>query len=145
MYSIGEISAMFNMPISTLRYYDKKGLFLNIERNSSGIRRFGQKEIETLNVIECLKKAGMSLDDIKLFMDWCQQGDKTLAQRKEMFYQRKKEVEVQLQELQKVADFINYKCWYYDTACNEKTENRVKNIKANDMPDNIRILYENTH
>jgi len=27
MYSIGEISKMFQLPISTLRYYDKEGLF----------------------------------------------------------------------------------------------------------------------
>lgn len=47
MYSIGQISKMFDLPISTLRYYDKQGLFPEIER-SSGIRKFGDREIETL-------------------------------------------------------------------------------------------------
>lgn len=40
MYSIGEISKKFNIPISTLRYYDKEGLLTNIKRNKSGIRQF---------------------------------------------------------------------------------------------------------
>ena len=45
MYTIGQVSEMFNIPVSTLRYYDKEGLFPGLER-SSGIRRFGEKEIE---------------------------------------------------------------------------------------------------
>lgn len=57
MYTIGQISEMFNLPISTLRYYDKEGLFPNMEQ-VSGIRKFGDREIETLRVIECLKKIG---------------------------------------------------------------------------------------
>ena len=42
MYTIGQISEMFQLPISTLRYYDKEGLFPDLER-SSGIRRFSEK------------------------------------------------------------------------------------------------------
>ena len=58
MYSIGQVAEMFGMPISTLRYYDKQGLFPNMER-VSGIRKFSETEIEALRVIECLKKAGI--------------------------------------------------------------------------------------
>lgn len=39
LYSIGEISKMFDIPVSTLRYYDKEGLFPDIQRQS-GIRKF---------------------------------------------------------------------------------------------------------
>ena len=63
MYTIGQISEMFQLPISTLRYYDKEGLFPDLER-SSGIRRFSEKEIEALRVIECLKKSGLEIKDI---------------------------------------------------------------------------------
>ena len=44
MYSIGQVAKMFDLPISTLRYYDKQGLFPNMER-ASGIRRFSDQEI----------------------------------------------------------------------------------------------------
>ena len=57
MYTIGQVSEMFGLPISTLRYYDKQGLFPGMER-ISGIRKFSEKEIETLRVIECLKRSG---------------------------------------------------------------------------------------
>ena len=66
-YTIGQVSRMFDLPISTLRYYDKEGLFPDMQR-SSGIRKFSEKELEALRVIECLKKSGMEIRDIKQFM-----------------------------------------------------------------------------
>ena len=55
MYTIGQVSEMFHLPISTLRYYDKEGLFPNLERKGN-IRYFSENELEALRVIECLKK-----------------------------------------------------------------------------------------
>ena len=49
MYAIGQVAEMFGLPVSTLRYYDKQGLFPGLER-ASGIRRFGDTELEALRV-----------------------------------------------------------------------------------------------
>ena len=67
MYSIGQVAEMFDLPISTLRYYDKQGLFPNMER-VSGIRKFSETEIEALRVIECLKKSGLEIKDITAYL-----------------------------------------------------------------------------
>lgn len=75
-YTIGQVAEMFNMPISTLRYYDKEGLFPDLAR-TSGIRRFGERELEALRVIECLKRSGLEIKDIKQFMQWCGEGSST--------------------------------------------------------------------
>lgn len=58
MYSIGQVSQMFDLPVSTLRYYDKEGLFNDVRRES-GIRKFSDKALESLRMIECLKKSGL--------------------------------------------------------------------------------------
>ena len=58
MYTIGQVAEMFDLPISTLRYYDKQGLFPHLTREY-GIRKFSDNEIEALRVIECLKKSGL--------------------------------------------------------------------------------------
>lgn len=76
MYTIGQVSEMFSLPISTLRYYDKEGLFPQMER-SSGIRRFSERELEALRVIECLKRSGLEIKEIKQFMQWCAEGSGT--------------------------------------------------------------------
>lgn len=93
MYTIGQVSEMFDLPISTLRYYDKEGLFPDIKR-ISGIRKFDEKEIEAIRVIECLKRSGMEIKDIKQFMEWCTEGEKTYSKRRDLFIKQKKDVEV---------------------------------------------------
>ena len=60
MKTIGQIAELFDLPISTLRYYDKEGLFPELQRKA-GIRHFGEPEIETLRVRECLQKSGMEM------------------------------------------------------------------------------------
>ena len=84
MYSIGEISKMFDLPISTLRYYDKEGLFPHLKR-VNGVRKFSENEIETLRVIDCLKRSGLEIKDIKEYMNLCYLVYSTLKQRKEIF------------------------------------------------------------
>lgn len=79
MYTIGQVSEMFRIPVSTLRYYDREGLFPDMRR-SSGIRIFTDRELEQLRVIDCLKKSGLEIRAIRQFMEWCSQGKSTYAQ-----------------------------------------------------------------
>ena len=145
MYSNGEVSEIFNLPIPTLRFYDKEGLLLDLERDSSGIRKFNEKTIEALRVIECLKKSGMQIKEIKEFMHWCSLGDETISKRKEMFLARKKSIEKEMSELERALNMINYKCWYYDEALKDGTEKRMKTITLDKMPSDIKKYYENAH
>lgn len=87
-YSIGDVANMLNIPTSTLWYYDREGLLSSVKRSGGGIRVFSDIEIGTLRMIECLKSTGMQIKDIKLFLDWCSEGDQTLEQRRDMFYER---------------------------------------------------------
>lgn len=144
MYSIGQVSEMFGLPISTLRYYDKQGLFPEITR-VSGIRKFSEKELEALRVIECLKKSGLEIKDIKQFMQWCQQGKETYKNRKELFVNQKENVEKEIEKLNRVLDMLKFKCWYYDKAIEDGSEENLKNLDACPMPEEIRKAYENTH
>lgn len=144
MYTIGQISEMFHLPVSTLRYYDKEGLFPNMER-SSGIRKFGEKEIETLRLIECLKKSGMEIKNIKLFMEWCSQGSSTYQQRLDLFLAQKESVENEIRRMEKVLDMIRFKCWYYEQAVQDGNEDRLSRMIPDDLPDEIQSLYRHAH
>lgn len=115
-YTIKEVSTMLNIPTTTLRYYDKEGLLPNIARKSSGYRVFSQQDIGMLRIIECLKKTNMPIKEIKQFAAWVEQGDSSLQARYEMFLERQKIIQGQINDLQKTLEFINYKCWYYETA-----------------------------
>lgn len=144
MYTIGQVSELFHIPISTLRYYDKEGLFPEIQR-TSGIRRFGEKEIDALRVIECLKKSGLEIKDIKQFMEWCIQGSETYPQRLNLFLKQRRQVEAELARMNRVLDMLKFKCWYYEEALKDGNEDRVTRMKPEDMPEEIRRAYENSH
>ena len=144
MYTIGQVAEMFGLPISTLRYYDKQGLFPNMER-VSGIRRFSEQEIEALRVIECLKKAGMEIQDIKQFMDWCVERPSTYPQREAMFEDRKAHMEAEIAHMNRALDMLKFKCWYYEQAIKDGSEDRLKALIPDHLPDGIRKAYENAH
>ncbi len=144
MYTIGQVSEMFHLPVSTLRYYDKEGLFPNIER-SSGIRKFGDKEIEALRVIECLKKSGLEIKDIKQFMAWCSEGCNTYPQRRELFLKQKEIVEKEIRRMEKVLDMIRFKCWYYEQAIKDGNEDHLHEMLPDHLPDEIQVLYNHAH
>ncbi|SCP97727.1 MerR family transcriptional regulator [Anaerobium acetethylicum] len=144
MYTIGQVSEMFGLPISTLRYYDKEGLFPNIER-ISGIRRFSDAEIEAIHVIECLKKSGMEIKEIKQFMQWCTEGSSTYPLRKELFENRRKSVENEIEQMQKTLDMLRFKCWYYEKAIKDGSEENINAMLPDQLPADIQALYNHAH
>ncbi len=131
---------MFQIPISTLRYYDKEGLFPNIERQS-GIRKFSDSEIEALKVIECLKQSGLEIKDIKQFMQWCSEGSSTYPQRKQLFQTRKEAVEKEIEELNRTLCLLEFKCWYYETAIKDGSEENIQKMLPDKLPEDIQKLY----
>ena len=144
MYSIGQVAEMFGLPISTLRYYDKQGLFPKMER-VSGIRKFSEAEIEALRVIECLKKSGLEIKDIKQFMDWCVEGAYTYPQRKALFEKQREKLEAELIHMNKALDMLKFKCWYYEQATRDGSEDQVQSMIPDGLPENVRKAYENAH
>lgn len=144
MYTIGQVAAMFDLPVSTIRYYDKAGLLPDIQR-VSGIRQFSDNELEALRVIECLKKSGLEIKAIKQFMDWNQAGSETFDQRKTLFEKQMVAVEAEIASLEKVRAMLRYKQWYYTEAIKAGDEDPVIAMVPDQMPPDIKQAYERSH
>ena len=84
-YTVGEMAKRLDVPASTLRYYDKEGLLPFVARSPGGMRIFQDADLEWLKVIGCLKKAGMSIKNIRVYIELAMQGDETIDQRLELF------------------------------------------------------------
>lgn len=143
MYTIGQVSRMFGLPVSTIRYYDKMGLLPGLER-TSGTRRFGDDQIEALRVIECLKRSGLEIRDIKRFMDWCQEGPSTYDDRLELFREQRRRVDEQIAELERTRAMIDWKCWYYGQACEWGSEEFAADL-PDCLPADGRRLWDAAH
>ena len=107
MYTIGQVSEMFHLPISTLRYYDKEGLFPSLERKGN-IRCFSDTEIEAIRVIECLKASGLEIKDIKKFFQWVTEGASSYPNRKQLFEARKAAVLEEMKHLEKTLAMLAF-------------------------------------
>ena len=142
MYKISEVSKMFNIPVSTLRYYDKEGLFPSLKRES-GIRLFSDQDLEALRVIECLKRSGLEIKDIKLFMDWCKEGSSTYKNRYELIQNQKEKVIKEIEHLNKTLDMLKYKSWYYSKLLEGNNEENIKSMIPDNLPSDIKEAYLN--
>lgn len=141
-YTVGEIAKKLNIPPSTLRYYDKEGLLPFVERSNGGIRMFSDKDFESLSVIECLKKTGMSIKDIRQFMEWCAQGDATIPERLSMFRRQREQVLTQITQLQETLEILDYKEWYYKTAQKAGTCAVHSSMAPEEIPERFRSIQQ---
>ena len=140
LYTVGEMARFLNVSASTLRYYDKEGLLPFVERSNSGIRMFSDKDYEWLKIIECLKKSGLSIKEIRSYIDMTKRGDDSLEERLQLFEERKKDVERQMNELQETLDLLKYKCWYYETAIQDQSEERVRSLSVEELPEEYKKI-----
>lgn len=133
-FTIGEVAKKMKVAPSTLRYYDKEGLLPFVQRTENGMRFFTEKDFEILSVIHCLKQTGISIKDIKRFIDMIGEGDKSINDRLELFKTEKESVEKQIQELQKTLEILEYKCWYYEVSKKDGTTAYVDQMALDEMP-----------
>lgn len=140
MYTVGEMARKMGVAPSTLRYYDKEGLLPFVERSDGGVRVFKDADYEWLAIIECLKKTGMPLRDIKEFVVMAMAGDETIDGRLELIKKQKDAVERQIAELREVLQVLEFKRWYYETAKKEGTTEIPKNMTSDELPPEFREI-----
>ena len=139
-YTVSEMAKRMGVAPSTLRYYDQEGLLPFVERSAGGIRVFKEGDYEWLQVIECLKKTGMPLKDIRTFIHMAMEGDSTIDPRLELICRQKQAVEDQIQSLQETLETLNFKCWYYETAKAAGTTDIPRNMTLEELPQEYRAV-----
>lgn len=142
LYTVGEMARETGIPASTLRYYDKEGLLPFVERTGGGIRMFTEADREALTVIECLKRSGLSIREIRAFLEMVARGDSSLSERKELFQARRDAVKAEIARLERSLAVLEYKCWYYETAEAAGTEDAVRKLAPDQVPEHVRAGHE---
>ena len=89
--------------------------------------------------------AGMEIKDIRQFMDWCVEGPATYPQRKAMFEAQRVHMEAELEQMNRTLDMLKFKCWYYEQAIKDGSEDRLKALIPDHLPEGIQKAYENAH
>jgi DNA-binding transcriptional MerR regulator len=121
-YSISEAAAIFRIPESTLRYYEKKGLLPLIERDEAGRRLFSEDQIALLETVICLKNTHMPLNGIKQYIDWVVEGDNTIELRLELMMNHKQAVLAEISLMTESLKGIGVKITRYTKRTRERKE-----------------------
>lgn len=141
-YTVCEVAKRLNLSPHTIRFYAKEGLLTFVDRDQNGNRIFKESDFERLFIIASLKRAGMSIKQIREFTILCDQGDSTIAQRLKIIMDQQKAVEEHITELQDALDVLKYKTWLYEVALEAGTTAVHDNMPLKDMPPNIQKIKE---
>ena len=122
MFTMNEVCKLANMQYETLKFYCNQGLVPNVQRDKNNYRIFDNHDVEWIKSLVCLKKCGMSLDEMKKYLELCLEGPSTIPQRKIMLEVKQKKLFEQLKEVQDSIDYINWKQNFYDEVLSGKRE-----------------------
>lgn len=145
IYTVSEMAKLLNVTPSTLRYYDREGLLPFVERSENGIRVFKDEDLRWLKIISCLKSAGMTLKNIRRYIEIAMEGDETVDARLQLLMDQREQILKQMAELQHTLDVVEYKCWYYQTAKETGSEEIPKNMSDDELPEQFRATRKALH
>ena len=122
MYTMKETCEKVNMTYETLKYYCNQNLVPNLKRDKNNYRIFDERNIAWLEGLQCLRKAGMSVKDMKQYMEYCLEGKKTIQSRKAMLENTKRRLVDQIDNLKDSLKYIEEKQIFYDEVLSGKRE-----------------------
>lgn len=113
LLKIGDFSKRTGLPVSTLHFYERKGL-ISPERNSYGHREYSEADLTWIAFIERLKETGMPLAQIKRYADLRAKGDSTLEERLAMLVDHRESIVATISKWQENLDHLDKKIEFYE-------------------------------
>jgi len=111
---IAEVSEQYGLSADTLRYYERIGLLQPVNRSESGIRDYSEIDVKRVEFIKCMRSAGLPIEVLIEYVGLVQQGDGTVAARKEILQEQRDLLAARMAEMQKTLDLLDYKINVYE-------------------------------
>ena len=121
-YTIKQVSEMTGLSVPTLRFYDKEGLLPELKRKESGYRVFSEEDLYSIELIDCFKKSGMQIREIRHFMALVKQGDASLEERLAICQRHVKRLEEKMEDLRRALDHSLQTLEFYEIAAETGSE-----------------------
>lgn len=120
MYTMMQVCRELDMTYQTLKYYCNEGLIPNVKRDCNNRRIFDEKDVKWIKDLTCLKKCGMSILEMKEYLELCLQGESTIISRKEMLAKKQEALRASIKELEESVAYIDWKQNFYDEVLSGK-------------------------
>ena len=103
-----------------------------MKRDNNNRRIFDENDVKWIHDLSCLKKCGMSIQEMKEYLALCLEGESTIKARKEMLDKKQKALREEIAELEKSIDYIDWKQNFYDDVLSGKRPYVSNLISANE-------------
>jgi len=120
IYTMMQVCKETNLTYQALKFYCNEGLIPNVKRDKNNRRIFDERDLKWIKDLVCLKKCGMSIQEMKEYLDLCLQGQSTIPQRKEMLTKKQESLRNSIQELENSVAYIDWKQSFYDEVLSGK-------------------------
>lgn len=121
IYTMKQVCKEASMTYQTLKFYCNEGLVPNVKRDDNNHRIFDERDLKWIKDLVCLKKCGMSIQEMKDYLALCLQGESTIPERKEMLARKKESLLDSITELKACVDYVDWKQNFYDDVLSGKT------------------------
>ena len=112
--TIAEVSKKYELSADTLRYYERIGLVPPVPRNKSGIRDYDTESCQWVELMKCMRSAGVQIEALIEYVALFQQGDETIGARKALLVEQRDQLVERMAEMQRSLDRLNDKIERYD-------------------------------
>lgn len=114
MYTMKQVCAQVGMSYEALKFYCNQGLVPGVQRDERNRRVFDDHDVAWIKSLSCLKKCGMSIEQMKEYLTLCLQGEASIPARQTMLTRQKEALQLHLAQLQESLDFIEWKQQFYE-------------------------------
>ena len=114
VYTMMQVCREADLTYQTLKFYCNEGLIPNVKRDKNNRRIFDERNLKWIKDLVCLKRCGMSIQEMKEYLDLCLQGESTIPQRKEMLARKQQELQENIRQLEDSISYIDWKQSFYD-------------------------------
>lgn len=120
IYTMMQVCKEAGLTYQALKFYCNEGLIPNVQRDKNNRRIFDERNLKWIKDLVCLKKCGMSIQEMKEYLNLCLEGKSTIPQRKELLAKKQEALRISIQELENSVAYIDWKQNFYDEVLSGK-------------------------
>lgn len=114
--TISEVSRKYNLSQDTLRYYERVGAIPPVRRSASGLRDYSEADCGWVELVKCMRNAGLPMEALVEYVRLMQRGDETIAERRDLLLNQRVQLMKQLEVTRNALEHLDYKISRYDAA-----------------------------
>jgi MerR family copper efflux transcriptional regulator len=115
VFTIQDVARRSGLSEPTLRYYEEVGLVGPVDRDAgSGHRRYRSEDVDTLQVLACLRAMGMGIEDMRTYQANRARGRVAAAEQRDLLLRHAARVEAEIEKLGTHVDYLREKAAVWD-------------------------------